>query len=71
MWKINSNVLAGASKLGGEDLEPFYAMVEGGKEGELFRELEDYVYFAQVQAQGLDSMEERQVCCRLLRVLSC
>ena len=35
--------------LGGEDLEPFYAMLEGGQSGELFSELEDFFYYAQIR----------------------
>ena len=36
-------------KLGGEDLVPFYGLLEGGKEGELFAELEDYFYYSQMR----------------------
>jgi hypothetical protein len=33
----------------------------GGKNGEFLHQLEDYFYFAQIRAQGEDSMEKRQV----------
>ena len=39
-----------ASKLlGGEELVPFYPMLEGGKEGNFFAEMKDYFYYAQIK----------------------
>lgn len=43
------SVLEAASLLGGEGLSPFYGMLEGGREGELFAELEEYFYYAQIR----------------------
>ena len=41
--------LESLSLLGGEDLEAFYAMLDGGREGEFFAELEEYFYYAQIR----------------------
>ena len=43
------SALEAQAKLGGEDLIPFYGLMEGGREGELFAELEDYFYYAQIR----------------------
>ena len=43
--------LEAASLLGGEDLQPFYAMLDGGRDGEFFNELEEYFYYAQIRRQ--------------------
>lgn len=43
------SALEAQSMLGGEDLIPFYGLLEGGREGELFKELEDYFYYAQIR----------------------
>ncbi|WAR02599.1 CF251-like protein [Mya arenaria] len=67
MWEININALEGQSSLGGEDLIPFYGLLEGGREGELFKELEDYFYYAQIrrrlldESQGVNAMDSREV----------
>ncbi|KAG9487705.1 hypothetical protein GDO78_007480 [Eleutherodactylus coqui] len=61
MWKTNLQSLEAVASLGGEDLIPFYGMLSGGRDGALFKELEDYFYYAQLRNQGIDTMETRQV----------
>ncbi|XP_043924549.1 cilia- and flagella-associated protein 251 isoform X2 [Protopterus annectens] len=61
MWEVNIQALEAAAALGGTDLIPFYALLDGGREGELFKELEDYFYYAQLRSQGIDTMDTRQV----------
>lgn len=46
--------LEAASLLGGENLQPFYAMLEGGRDGEFFAELEEYFYYAQIRRCAQD-----------------
>ncbi|NXM38909.1 CF251 protein, partial [Gymnorhina tibicen] len=60
-WKVNLHALDAAAFLGGEDLIPFYNLLDGGREGKFFRELEDYFYYVQLCSQGIDTMENRQV----------
>uniref|UniRef100_A0A8C9L5U7 Cilia- and flagella-associated protein 251 n=1 Tax=Pavo cristatus TaxID=9049 RepID=A0A8C9L5U7_PAVCR len=60
-WEVNLNALEAAASLGGEDLVPFYRLLEGGQDGEFFRELEDYFYYVQLHSYGIDMPETRQV----------
>lgn len=46
---ITPSALEAASLLGGEGLVPFYAMLEGGREGDFFSELEEHFYYAQIR----------------------
>ncbi|XP_074868746.1 cilia- and flagella-associated protein 251 isoform X2 [Carettochelys insculpta] len=41
-WEINVNALEAAVSLGGEDLIPFYNLLDGGRDGEFFR-IEDMI----------------------------
>ncbi|XP_074493952.1 cilia- and flagella-associated protein 251 [Sebastes fasciatus] len=60
-WEISLNVLEAAAALGGKDVTPFYALLEGGRDGKFYREMEDFFYFCQIRDQGADSMEIRKL----------
>ncbi|NXG33204.1 CF251 protein, partial [Dromaius novaehollandiae] len=60
-WEVNLPALEAAVALGGQDLVPFYNLLDGGRDGEFFRELEDYFYYAQLRGHSIDTMETRQV----------
>ncbi|NXR09995.1 CF251 protein, partial [Semnornis frantzii] len=60
-WEVNVNALDAAASLGGEDLIPFYNLLDGGREGEFFKELEDYFYYTQLRNHGVDTLETREV----------
>ncbi|XP_062360001.1 cilia- and flagella-associated protein 251 [Cinclus cinclus] len=60
-WKVNLPALDAAAFLGGEDLIPFYNLLDGGRDGKFFRELEDYFYYVQLCSQGIRTLEKRQV----------
>ncbi|XP_006894773.1 PREDICTED: WD repeat-containing protein 66 [Elephantulus edwardii] len=60
-WEINLSALDAAVSLGGDDLTPFYSLVTGGREGQFYRELEDYFYYSHLRSQGIDTMEPREV----------
>ncbi len=49
MWAVNVIALEAQAKLGGDDLVPFYGLLDGGRDGELFKELEDYFYYGQIR----------------------
>lgn len=49
--------LEASAKLGGEGLDPFYSMLDGGRDGEFFAELEDYFYYAQIKRCALLLMQ--------------
>ncbi|KAG8456084.1 hypothetical protein GDO86_002037, partial [Hymenochirus boettgeri] len=61
MWETNLQALEAVVSLGGDAMIPFYGLLQGGQDGALFKELENYFYYAQIRHQGIDTMETRQV----------
>ncbi|XP_067861898.1 cilia- and flagella-associated protein 251 isoform X2 [Heptranchias perlo] len=61
MWKVDLTAHEAVSALGGEALIPFYGLLEGGRDGELFREMEDYFYYSLLRYQHVGTMETREV----------
>ena len=49
MLNVNPQVLQAQAQLGGKDLIPFYRLLEGGREGEIFREMQDLFYYSQLR----------------------
>ena len=43
------SALEASKLLGGEELVPFYPMLEGGRDGNFFAEMKDYFYYAQIK----------------------
>ncbi|XP_026177633.1 cilia- and flagella-associated protein 251 isoform X2 [Mastacembelus armatus] len=60
-WELNLNALEAAAALGGKGLVPFYSLLNGGREGRFYREIEDFFYYCQIHHQGTDSMEKHQL----------
>merc|ERR1712146_530899 len=58
---MGTHLLKAAAQLGGDGVEPFVSMLDGGREGQLFADMEDFFYYAQLEMQGIDSMETREV----------
>uniref|UniRef100_A0A673KKT4 WD repeat-containing protein 66-like n=1 Tax=Sinocyclocheilus rhinocerous TaxID=307959 RepID=A0A673KKT4_9TELE len=64
-WELNLSSLEASAALGGKDMLPFYNLLEGGRDGQLFREMEEYFYYCQLQNQDLDTMDTRLVSTRI------
>lgn len=61
MWKVDLEAHEAVIALGGEDLIPFYGLLEGGRDGELFKEMENYFYYSQLRYQHISTRETRKV----------
>jgi len=61
MWRLNASALQAQSVLGGADLTPFYGLLDGGREGEFFKEMRELFYYAQLRHHGLHENTDRVI----------
>jgi len=61
VWSAHPASLEKMRRLGGDGVEPFNAMVEGGVNGQFYQEMIDYFYYAQIKAQGENTTAARKV----------
>jgi WD40 repeat protein len=61
VWTVDLANADSRTALGGEGMEPFCEMLAGGKGGTLHEEMVDYFYLAQLKAQGVGSVAEREI----------
>ncbi|KAJ8679419.1 hypothetical protein QAD02_015206 [Eretmocerus hayati] len=61
MWKINFRAVDVMHRLGGTGLSPFYCLINAGKDGWLFNEMQDLFVFSQILQQGVNTMKTREI----------
>lgn len=61
MWEANVDSVEVSSQMGGSGLDPFASLIEGGLNSFLFKEIEDFFYYAQIIHQGEDPNMDRSV----------
>uniref|UniRef100_A0A3B3ZGB4 Cilia- and flagella-associated protein 251 n=1 Tax=Periophthalmus magnuspinnatus TaxID=409849 RepID=A0A3B3ZGB4_9GOBI len=60
-FTARSWTLDAAAALGGSGMEPFYSMLDGGRDGTFYKEVEDLFYYLQLRHQGIDTEHRRHV----------
>ncbi|XP_041856048.1 cilia- and flagella-associated protein 251 [Melanotaenia boesemani] len=60
-WEINLSVLEATATMGGKDMVPFYTLLDGGRDGRFYREMEDVFYYCLIRHHGIDLMKKQQV----------
>ena len=61
MWDVKPEVLHATAALGGSALEPFYQLLEGGKDGPLAKEMEEHFFYSQMRHQSVATTKQRKV----------
>ena len=59
IWKYNVNPLIDAVQKGGEGIEPFLKLLEGGRDGIKYKEMVDFFYYAQIKSKDENTTKHR------------
>jgi len=61
MWLIDVNVIEQTVMMGGEGIEPFISLIEGGREGQTYQDMKDFFYYSQIRSQNENTKKSRKL----------
>lgn len=60
-WSIDVTPIDNAIMMGGEDIEPFINLIEGGRDGQTFQDMKDFFYYSMVKSKSEDTTKTRKL----------
>jgi cilia- and flagella-associated protein 251 len=60
-WSIDVTPIDNAIIMGGEGIEPFINMIEGGRDGQTFQDMKDFFYYAMIKSKTEDTTKTRKL----------
>ena len=61
MWKIDINPIEIAIARGGEGIEPFINLIEGGRDGQNFQDMKDFFYYSMIRSKDENTTKTRKL----------
>lgn len=61
MWAVNTKPIEQAIALGGDGIEPFINLIEGGREGQTFQDMNDFFYYSIIRANKENTTKTRKL----------
>lgn len=61
MWNIDVNPIEYAIQRGGEGIEPFINLIEGGREGQNYQDMKDFFYYSMIRSKKEDTTKTRKL----------
>lgn len=61
MWSIDVNPIEQAIAYGGQGIEPFINLIEGGRDGQIFQDMKDFFYYSMIRSQDENTTKTRKL----------
>ena len=61
MWQIDITPIEQAILMGGENIEPFVNLIEGGREGQTYQDMKDFFYYAMIRSKDENTTKTRKL----------
>lgn len=61
MWSVDVNPINQAIALGGEGIEPFIRLIEGGQQGQTFQDMNDFFYYSMIRSKKENTTRTRKL----------
>jgi Ca2+-binding EF-hand superfamily protein len=61
MWSIDVTPIDQAIALGGDGIEPFINLIEGGREGQTYQDMKDFFYYSMIRSKDENTTKARRL----------
>mmetsp|Transcript_13142 Transcript_13142/g.20433 ORF Transcript_13142/g.20433 Transcript_13142/m.20433 type:complete len:242 (-) Transcript_13142:312-1037(-) len=61
MWSIDVSPIEQAIQLGGQGIEPFINLIEGGRDGHIFQDMKDFFYYSMIRSKVENTTKTRKL----------
>ncbi len=61
MWAVDVSPIEQAIAMGGEGIEPFINLIEGGREGQTFQDMNDFFYYSMIRSKKENTTKTRKL----------
>jgi len=61
MWTVDVAPIEQAIAMGGEDIEPFIQLIEGGAEGQTYQDINDFFYYSMIRSKKENTTKTRKL----------
>ena len=61
MWQVDVSPIEQAIAMGGEDIEPFIQLIEGGAEGQTYQDINDFFYYSMIRSKKENTTKTRKL----------
>ena len=61
MWKVNVQPIEQAIAMGGDGIEPFINLIEGGRQGQTFTDMQDFFYYSIIRSKSENTTKTREL----------
>jgi Ca2+-binding EF-hand superfamily protein len=61
MWSIDTNPIEQAIQFGGTGIEPFVNLIEGGRDGNIYKDMQDFFYYAMIKSKDENTTKTRKL----------
>lgn len=61
MWSVNVAPIEQAIAMGGDGIEPFINLIEGGRQGQTFQDMNDFFYYSIIRANKENTTKTRKL----------
>jgi WD40 repeat protein len=61
MWSIDVSPIEQAIVMGGEGIEPFINLIEGGRDGQTYQDMKDFFYYSMIRSKDENTTKTRRL----------